>query len=227
MKTRSYPEWKVAFPELGQFSKNRLYRILGPVVAGIELIDLPRKDHYRPHFVMYGLWLSESMIHVEDIFSVPIVLLELAGERKEQLSIPYELEGEALSRIINFAKLQIPISFGEVVYFEDLYSVLDIYSRFPPLNAASGSFLQARVAESELRIALFSSEADAYLILREIERGTWDAQHFRLWNTDVKSWLTSLKTLVENRDEFLKSIGRGLNIPKIATLPHSNLAKRF
>ncbi len=49
-KKKVAAEWQSSFPELTQYAENKLYKLLGPLIIGIELIKLPRSPKYRPHF---------------------------------------------------------------------------------------------------------------------------------------------------------------------------------
>jgi len=49
-------DWQKAFPQLTLYARNRFYKIVGPLVVGFELINIPRTEDYRPHFVCYPLW---------------------------------------------------------------------------------------------------------------------------------------------------------------------------
>jgi len=49
-------DWLNAFPELSAFSKDKLYKLVGPLIIGIELIKMRSGEDYRLHFVVYSLW---------------------------------------------------------------------------------------------------------------------------------------------------------------------------
>jgi hypothetical protein len=49
-------DWENALPQLTLYAKNKLYKRVRPLIAGIELIKLPMSDEYSPHFVIYPLW---------------------------------------------------------------------------------------------------------------------------------------------------------------------------
>lgn len=53
-KKKIVDDWKEAFPELSAFSTIKLYKVIGPVVVGLELPSVPySKDEYRIYFVSY------------------------------------------------------------------------------------------------------------------------------------------------------------------------------
>jgi len=49
-------DWENAILQLTLYAKNKLYKRVGPLIAGLELIKLPMSDEYLPHFVIYPLW---------------------------------------------------------------------------------------------------------------------------------------------------------------------------
>ena len=55
-KIKVKEDWINALPNLAAYAQNKLYKIVGPSVMGIELIKLPGTPEYRPHFVCYPLW---------------------------------------------------------------------------------------------------------------------------------------------------------------------------
>ena len=56
LKQEINKEWQSAFPQLGRYAQNKLYKVLGTLVIGIELIKVPFMEQYRPLFVIYTLF---------------------------------------------------------------------------------------------------------------------------------------------------------------------------
>src|SRR5688572_26669800 len=78
-------DWLGAFPNLRAHSQNKFYKILGPTIIGIELINLPNQPAYRPHLVCYPLWKENLKACLDGSF----MLMEFENHRRMQFSIPY------------------------------------------------------------------------------------------------------------------------------------------
>ena len=116
IKRKVIEDWKLAFPQLSGYSQNKLYKVTGPIVVGIELVSLPRTEAYRPHFAMYPLWKND----VKTSLDVPIVLKEYFNKKRLQYSIPYEKHSQLFSDVLESIKQQTPISFDEDISLKDL-----------------------------------------------------------------------------------------------------------
>ena len=77
IKKEIFKAWQNAFPQLTLYSQNNLYKKVGPIIIGIELIRLPRTEEYRPHFVMYPLWKKDILT----CLSIPIILKEYKNKK--------------------------------------------------------------------------------------------------------------------------------------------------
>lgn len=49
-------DWINEFPNSLAYTQNKLYKIIGPYVVGIEIFNLPRAEDYCPYFVVHELW---------------------------------------------------------------------------------------------------------------------------------------------------------------------------
>ena len=70
IKKKVTEEWLNAFPQLSAFTQNKLYKVVGPYVIGIELIKSPFTEGYSPYFVIYPLWKKD----VKTSLDYPILL---------------------------------------------------------------------------------------------------------------------------------------------------------
>jgi len=218
-KKQVIEDWQLAFPQLTKFSQDKIYKTVGPVVMGIELVKLPYTDEYRPHFVIYPLW-KEGIAKTLDI---PIVLMQYYNDKRLQLNIAYDRHSTILHEAVELIIKQTPISFTGDIMLEDLLSVLNDYSKIPPLSAAPNSFSQASLWADKLKIALYISKDRAKRLLDEIEKKQWDQKSFHNRNITIQSWLTSLNEIISNRADLIKQIEINKQDKKIAKLASSEL----
>ena len=69
VRKKNIQEWLTAFPQLSEFSTNKLLKIVGPLLVGVEIIQI-NTEEYRPHFVIYPLW----KLDVKSCLEFPIIL---------------------------------------------------------------------------------------------------------------------------------------------------------
>ncbi|MFP9099857.1 hypothetical protein ACLI09_12470 [Flavobacterium sp. RHBU_24] len=109
------------------------------------------------------------------------------------------------------------------ISFKKLTAVFDEYSKTPPLSAAPNSYLQAVLQEAKLKIALSLTVEEAQSILEQINKRSWDVDHFKACGVNVSEWLQSLKIAIVKKDIFLKQIEVNKQDKKIAKLKSSEL----
>ena len=219
VKKRVIEDWRNAFPQLTLYGQNKLYKIVGPVIIGLELIKLPRTEEYRPHFVVYPLWKEDTKTSLD----VPIILKEYYNKKGLQYSIPYERHNAFFSDVLKSIKKQTPISFDGDIPLRKLVSVMDEYSKIPPLSAAPNSYLQAVLHEAKLEVVLFMNAKEAQIILAQINKKNWDTNHFKACGIDISKWLQGLQRKADNREEFLKQIEVNKQDKKLEKLHQSEL----
>ncbi len=219
-KKKVVEEWQNAFPQLTLYSQNKLYKIIGPIVTGIELMKLPRTEEYRPHFVIYPLWKNNA----KECLDVPIILKEYYNRKGLQFSIPYEKHSIYFEEVLGSVKKETPISLAGDVSLKKLFDVIDEYSKMPPLNASPNSYLQAKLQETKLEIALcISSNSEVRNVLAQIQKRKWDIVHFAMWNIDFNEWLQGLKEKVNYSNDFFNRIAVNKQDKKLEKLQQSEL----
>lgn len=212
-------DWRKAFPQLSFFAQNKLYKAVGPIIIGLELIKSPFTSAYSPYFVIYPLWRKG----IKATFDYPILLKEFKNGKGIQYDIPYEMHRIVFEDVLSSISRQILLSFEGDISFKKLEAVLDEYSKTPPLSAAPNSYLQALLQEAKLKIALSISSEEAQSILEKIRMKNWDLNHFKACGIDFNEWMQSLKNTIINRDEFLKQIEVNRGDKKILQLNSSQL----
>lgn len=217
IKKKVTEDWLNSFTQLSAFAQNKLYKVIGPFIIGIELIKSPFTENYSPYFVIYPLWKRD----VKTSLDYPILLKDFKNKKGVQYDIPYEKQDAFFIDVIESVKKQTPLPFGGIIDLKTLISVLDEYSKTPPLSAAPNSYLQALLQEAKLKIALFIGVTEAQSVLEEINKRNWDISHFKACGVDVNEWLYSLNDVITKRNEFLKQIQVNMQDKKIAKLNHS------
>jgi hypothetical protein len=210
-------DWQNAFPQLTVYSYDKLYKIVGCLIVGIELTKLPRSDEYRPHFVCYPLWKD----NIKDCLSGPLMLKEYYNKKGLQFSIPFEKHGTYFSEAVESVKKHTLLSFDGDIISKKLFSVIDEYSKTPPLSAAPNSYLQAMLQEAKLEIALYVNVTEAEIIFEQISKRNWDINHFKLCGADVSKWLQKIGDKIKLREALLNKISINKEDIKLSKLNRS------
>jgi hypothetical protein len=212
-------DWENALPQLTLYAKNKLYKRVGPLIVGIELVKLPMSDEYRPHFVLYPLWKKD----VKTSLDYPIILNEYYNKKGLQFSIPYDKHRVFFADALQAVKSQSPVSFEGMVGLNDLISAFDAHAKKPPLSAAPNSFLQAELQKAKLKLMLYASAKEAQAYFQDVSKRNWDVNHFKACGFDVNQWLQNLSEEIANREQFLKQIETNVQDRKVLQLKSSEL----
>lgn len=223
VKKRVIEDWQNAFPQLTSYAQGKLYKVLGPIIIGVELIKLPRTEEYRPHFVVYSLFGGRLGNDISACLAGPILLQEYYDKKGFQHDIAYEKHNLFFDDVLDCVKEQTPLPFEGNVSFKKLTLVFDEYSKTSPLSAAPGSYLQAALLAAKLKIALFIGVEEAQSVLEQINRRSWDVNHFKVCGVDINNWLQGLGEIILDRDKFLERIEINKQDKKIAKLKSSEL----
>ena len=216
-------DWQKEFPELTVYGANKLLKIVGPVIIGLELIKLPRTPEYRPHFVIYSLWGNRMGSDINACLAGPSLLHQFYDQKRFQYFIPYDKHNLMFPQVVKHIADQMPVSFKGDLPLPTLLKVFDAYSKTPVPAAAPNSFLQAGIQDNKLSLALYADQLEAERILTEIIGRNWDLEHFKLVGVDPKVWLDSLREKVRNRDHFLHIINTNKNDKSLKKLQVSEL----
>lgn len=206
--------WQNAFPELTFYAKGKFYKKLGPIIMGLELVQLPRSKNYRPYFVMYPLWKAD----VKSIFEEPIILEEFYNARGGQYSISYENLTATTEEVLDSVRKRIPLKLQGDVALNSVFLAIDRYAKESHLSAAPTSYLQAKLFEAKLYLSLYIDVASASILLDKIRKINWDQNHFKAFNVEVDKWISELKNVVENRNSTLIDIAANKNNPKLSKI---------
>lgn len=214
-------EWLKTFPNLNALSRNKLYKIIGPFICGIELVNLPRSQEYRPHFVVYSLWKG----NVKSCLEYPSLLLQFYDEKKLQIDLPYNDVSDKYKEAQKIVSNNLKISFAENVALEKLFSLIDNVLE----NDITCKFNSGKVAslfELKFYASLYTgNQIQVENVFNQIEQlsKNWNMQMFEIWYGKFDTWLHELKKKQNDRDDFLKQIEANKQDKRIARLQCSEL----
>ncbi len=212
--------WVDAFPELSAFAHNKFYKVVGCFVVGIEAVNIPNIEGYKPHFVAYPLWKED----IKKCLDTPSLYICVEDQKKFQFSIPYLKHGVLISEAVECFKKQIPISLNGNINLKSLFDLVD--SRFNDILVKSNSAQQAKLFELKFYSALYvGSQSQVQNVLNQIEQSgkSWNMNMFEMWYGKFDVWLQGLRQKVSNREDFLKQIEENKQDKKISQLKSSEL----
>lgn len=214
-------EWLREFPDLSAYAQNKLYKLIGSFVCGIELINLPRSEDYRPHFVIYPLYKK----NVKSCLEYPELIFQFYDSKKRQIDLSYKDVGEKLKKAISIVLNDLEISLKGSVSLNSFYNLIDNVQKNEVIyNSHSGK--SASLLELKFHSALYvGNQNHIQNILSQIEQSSknWDMNMFETWYGKFDLWFKGLKEKVNNRDEFLKQIETNKQDKKIEKLCSSEL----
>lgn len=213
--------WLKEFPALSAYAQNKLYKIIGSFVCGIELINLPRSENYRPHFVIYPLYKE----NIKSCLDYPSLMFEFYNSKKLQLNLSYNDVGDKLKEALNIVSNNLQISLKGNVTLDSFYNLIDnVQKNDATYNSHSGK--SASLLELKFYTALYvGSQSQIQNVLNQIEQSSksWNMNMFETWYVKFDLWFKGLQENVSNRDEFLKQIESNKQDKKIKKLQSSEL----
>jgi hypothetical protein len=111
IKKKVIEDWQNAFPQLTKYAQNKLYKVVGSCVLGIELIKSPHTESYSPYFVLYSLWGNKMGNDIKACMGGPILLRDFKTKNGYQYDIPYEKHSLFFTDVLNSVNDQIPLPF--------------------------------------------------------------------------------------------------------------------
>lgn len=213
-------DWVQTFPQLTKFGYNKYYKIVGPIILGIELIKLPHSDAYRPYFVVYPLWQKD----LKTCFSGPVILLQTYNKKGLPFSIPYTKHNDFFKEAVDCFKKQIPISMNNDISVNILFELID--KCFNDILVKSNSAEQARLYELKLNIALYLDDEEQIKNILDCiknESKNWNMQMFEIWYGEFDTWLQYLYEKMNKKIAFLEQIIINKQDKKLKNLKKSEL----
>jgi hypothetical protein len=217
---RIVKDWMSNFPQLSIYSQDKLYKILGCFVIGIELIKLPRSEEYSPHFVMYPLW----KMGVGKCLEAPVLMKQLYNKKSLQFKIAYDKHANLFDDAVKNFKEQDFISMNGDVALGTILALID--SMFNSVLVKSNSAEQAKLLEMEFYSALYvedRNQADDILNSIHNAKQNWNMQLFEIWYGKFDLWIHKLEGHLQDFKPILKIIEDNKTASKIMPLMSSNI----
>ncbi len=218
IKKKVSQDWLDAYPELSPYKVNKLYKVVGPFILGIELITLPYQSRkYRPHFVGYCLWGNDE----EECMLGPLFMQEISNKKGLQFNIPFSDYDSKNAEAIECTKNKIKTSFDKIVLIKDLLQV------FNSLFSTSYSLPEKMYAYiTKFYFALYIG--DLNLInetLKEIINvsSDWSPNIFKFRYGTREQFIEKLQNDIINRESFLNLIKLNQGSNKFKKLKISDL----
>jgi hypothetical protein len=218
IKKKVSQDWLSAYPELSPYKANKLFKIVGPFILGIELFTLPYQGkEYRPYFVGYSLWDNNE----EECMLGPLFLQEIRNKKGRQFNIPFSDYDSKNAEAIECTKNQIKTSFDKIVLIKDLLQVIN--------NLFSSSYSlpeKVSVYITNFYFALYIG--DLNLInetLKEIINvsSDWGPNIFKFRYGTREQFIDKLQNDIINRESFLNLIKLNQGSNKFKKLKISDL----
>lgn len=214
-------EWIKAFSDLKAYNQNKLYKTLGPFVIGIELINLPRSEDYRPHFVIYSLYKKD----IKTCLEYPEMLLQFYNSKKLQIDLPYKDPNQKYIAAQTIVSNNLKISFTDNVVLNKFYELIeDVLQNDIAYKSHSGKI--ASLFELKFYSALYTgNQSQVQNVLNQIQQAgkNWNMQMFEVWYGKFDLWLQVLQGKASSREDFLKQIEANKQDKKILELKSSEL----
>ena len=214
--------WSASFLDLSVYGRNKLFKICGPFLLGIEITSLPGvTKKYRPHFVVYPLWKMSITQCVEE----PVFTQEICNKRGFQFSISYADHARFFQEAVECTKRQASILGHDHVSISQLFEVFD--QQFSQTLIMTSPVGQAKLYEAKLLGALYVNDMSlAGQVLSAINNASihWSLSLFEWKYGKLDVWLQGLQEMLVSRDGFLKQIEANRQDKKISQLQSSELA---
>ncbi|MEO9805797.1 MAG: hypothetical protein ABJF04_21245 [Reichenbachiella sp.] len=219
-KKETAKTWIKAFPTLCAYAQDKLYKVVGPFIMGIEIIKLPRVDEYRPHFVLYPLYGNSSGSDLKACMTYPVLLFEFFNKKNLQYSIAYKNSLSILQEVFTDVKNQLAFNIDGEIDVTSFYKLIDTQINN---GLVKKQLKEPEYYEVKYYSALYLSSKEAEVILEQIQKDSksWDMNRFSAYYGDFENWLNDLKKV--KRSKFISVIEKNKSDKRIAKLQQSEL----
>lgn len=220
IKKKVTEDWLTSFNQLSSFAQNKLYKVVGPLIIGIELIKASNSEEYRPHFVIYALWRND----VQKCLDAPLLMKQLYNKKGLQFNIPYKKHLTYFNDAIECFKKQIPISLNKDVSLNLLFEFVD--SLFTNMLIKTNPAEQAKLFEVKFYTALYKGkESQLQNVLSQIQQASkkWNMQVLETQHGKFDVWIEEMQKKGNTRDSFLKQVQNNKQDKKISNLKSSEI----
>ena len=215
-------EWQETFYGLYPVSKNKLYKIVGPFILGIELIKIPGIKAYKPYFDIYPLYDTA----VKNCLNRSLFLIEFRNDRDRPFEIRYDdkfgqmqLAQESVKNTLTFNLNEPFVAYGSFIELIDYYLYKYDHGMF---KSHSGN--RANMLEIKFYASLYAFK-NPETILKEIagDQKSWDMVTFNNWHGDYETWLNNLQENLNQPALFFNVINKNKIDKSINKIPVAEL----
>lgn len=220
LKKEIINDWSSNFTGLSFYAQNKLYKVCGACILGIEIISLPRSDDYRPIFVVYPLWKTGIKRCLEE----PIFMQEIYNKKGFQFNIPYTEHTSFITEAVECTKSQAQILDFEEISIKQLFETID--KQFSQTLIKSSPVGQAKLYETKFFSALYVNDMGTVeQVWNEIQTisKSWRPNLFEWKFGKLDIWIQNLQIVMSKRSEFLRQIEENKLDKKITQLKSYDL----
>jgi hypothetical protein len=215
--------WLKNFPSLKVFGADKLYKIVGPFIIGIELINLPRIKEYKPHFVLFPLYGNNLGNDLKNCLKYPKILFQLYKKNGLQYNIPYEGQLDLHIEAIQSAKKIEILNLNSDVPIKLIYKIIDeqLQDKIIIIRQAQPDLL-----ELKYYTALYIKNKNIQnSVLTDImnDYKNWNTDYFLKDYGDFTDWYERLKnTELTDFENLIKSNKNETKIKKLLSFEIEN-----
>lgn len=218
--------WQNSLSELRPYKLGRLYKIIGPFVAGIELIRLPFKNYFRPHFVVYSFWRRpDGEIDAADCFREPIILSGIRNKKNLLLDISLDAPPDKVLEAIDECKTQFLFPLDGDVHFPFLREAFLQY-RQGKHHELPSPFQLVAFYDFLFNCSLYVEDivgASTIIEALKADRFIFELARFKLPYKNLNLWLDALEKRYSNRAQEIWYARDLLENRKLSRLKRSEL----
>lgn len=220
IKKKVASDWENALQQLTIYSQNKFYKIVGPMIIGVEAVNIPAIKGYRPHFVVYPLWEMD----IKGCLDTPLVYRYISTKKGLQFDIPYLMHTTYFQEALDCVQKQVLLPFNRDFSLEMLFQMIDAQN--DNILVSSSPVVQADHLKLKLFSALYVNDVITInKILDEIKQASekWLPNLFEWRFGSFDTWFQSLQDKVNRREEFLERIAHNKQDKKLEKLRCSEL----
>ena len=214
-------DWQSAFPELKVFSRSRLFKVIGPFMAGIELNNLGGSSKYRPYFMIYPLYEQD----LDKCMDTPAVFHEFYNPKNIQYYIAIEKHKDFYAQIVKEIRTSLLLPFDRDIRFDELVAAVNTYLSRPIVVANAG--LSKVIAYRFLYVCslYIYDQNQTQRILKELQDccASMAPARFLHFFGEYDKWFDGLHEMKEKRDEIIETIITNRANKKISQFPFNEL----
>lgn len=220
IKRQVINDWNNVFPDFSIYSQNKLFKIVGCFLFGIELIKLPNSEEYRPHFTIYRLWKND----IKYCIHTPILIRQIYNNKKLPYNIKYANHNSFFHNASDCLREQITIPMDGSVPKKTLTDF--IITLFEDILIKSNSAEQAKLFEIIFFANIYVDDIEqASLIIEKIKSmsSLWNLKILENQFGNFSLWINELENILNNKNLLIQVIEKNKEDKKMKKINSSIL----